>query len=359
MARKRLTPARPTFLTDPAADGPPRATDPGSSRAPIAEIAADAAGSAAFHEVAEELTRARAEGRLIQRLPLDAVVDDHLTRDRLSLDADAFRELKSSLASRGQQTPIEVVPLRDGTGDGAGAGDLSHAKGFGLISGWRRLRALRDLFAETADERFGTVLALVRPASERAQAYLAMVEENEIRADLSFYERAQVVRAAVRDGAFADETAALHGLFPAVSYSKRSKIKSFLTLVDRLDGVLRHPARLSERMGLALVRHLDGGPAAVARLRGALADLDPADPDAEAAALSTVLASSATGKKPSSDGTDGRGKGRRAASRPISEAIVDGLEMTVEDRSIVLSGPAVTRDLADRIVAMIRDGDGD
>ena len=53
-----------------------------------------------------------------------------------------------------------------------------------------------------------------------------MVEENEIRADLSFFERARIVRRAVEGGVFGSEKQALQSLFSAASYAKRSKIKT-------------------------------------------------------------------------------------------------------------------------------------
>jgi ParB family chromosome partitioning protein len=77
--------------------------------------------------------------------------------------------LKASLAARGQQTPIEVVELVEGR--------------YGLISGWRRLHALRANGAKT-------VKAIITAPREVSDAYVAMIEKNEIRVDLSYFERA-------------------------------------------------------------------------------------------------------------------------------------------------------------------------
>lgn len=85
-------------------------------------------------------------------------------RDRIGLDAAEMAPLVESLRTRGQQTPVEVVALEGGR--------------YGLISGWRRVQALRRLCAETGDAaRFGTVLALLRQPRDAAEAYVAMVEE--------------------------------------------------------------------------------------------------------------------------------------------------------------------------------------
>ncbi|MBD3766047.1 MAG: ParB N-terminal domain-containing protein, partial [Rhodobacterales bacterium] len=80
-------------------------------------------------------------------------------------DPEEMAALRASLAARGQQTPIEVVELAPGR--------------YGLISGARRLAALRALAEETGEARFARVQALLRPFSAASDAYLAMVEENE------------------------------------------------------------------------------------------------------------------------------------------------------------------------------------
>ena len=97
-----------------------------------------AAATAAAEEIARTLATARETGRLVLDLPLEAIAADHLTRDRLPVEDEEMVALKSSLAAHGQRTPIEVTPL---TG----------ALPYGLISGWRRLSALKALLAETGD----------------------------------------------------------------------------------------------------------------------------------------------------------------------------------------------------------------
>lgn len=181
---------------------------------------------------------------MVLAVPLAAVQEDYLIRDRIACDAEEMTALKDSLRARGQQSPIEVTYLGQGR--------------YGLISGWRRLRALRELAQESDHRsRFATVQALLRQPHDRPAAYLAMVEENEIRADLSFYERARITCQAVREGVFDSDKHALQSLFSAVSFSKRSKIKSFIPLVEALDDVLRYPAQIPERLGLALSKALD------------------------------------------------------------------------------------------------------
>ncbi|MFD1344664.1 ParB/RepB/Spo0J family partition protein [Litorisediminicola beolgyonensis] len=281
--RKRLDPPvlhRLSPFADPAPESAPDGTrGPAFATperaAPIADIAGAASASAALEEISDTLRRARDEGRMIVELPLNQIIDDHLIRDRMHAQDDDMEALEASLLARGQQTPIEVVQ----TGPEA----------YGLISGWRRLEALKRLSLGKGDARFRTVKALVRPPSESAESYLAMVEENEIRADLSFYERARIVILATRQGVFPDTETALNTLFASVPRARRSKIRSFLVVVQALDGVLRFPEALTERLGLQLMKALDEDAGFAERLRAAGAAEPPADAGAERARIEACL----------------------------------------------------------------------
>ncbi len=278
MARRRLAPASLSAPEGTPAPDVPRAehfadsfgsNGFGSGRAPIARVAAEAAGSAALQELADTLTRARETGRLVLDLPLGAIAPDHLVRDRLpegdgGSHAEEMAALVESIRAHGQRTPIEVTPLVE-------AGGASAGLPWGLVSGWRRLRALKALHAETGEARFATVQALVRRPDTAADAYVAMVEENEIRLGLSPYERARVAVRATARGVFPTEKAALLALFATASRPKRSRIRAFTEIVHALDGHLRFPADLPERLGLALVERLreGAGPSIAAALDAA------------------------------------------------------------------------------------------
>ena len=269
MARRRLGPAQfasaPTGTAEtPAAAPEVKSAFPGApGMAPIARIAGQSASEAALASLAEDVARARAEGRLVQALPLEAIDEHHLVRDRLDPSARAegaggqddrpdeeMAALETSLAQRGQQVPIEVVDLDPGQGAVHGPGR------YGLISGWRRLTALRRL-ARAEPDRFGTVLAVLRRPETAAEAYRAMVEENEIRVGLSYYERARIVARSVGQGVFDSESAALSTLFATASRAKRSKIGSFVKIHDALEDRLRFPAAIPERLGLQLARAVE------------------------------------------------------------------------------------------------------
>ena len=228
--RRRLTPAQPTYLSAvPAATGHPTLRPGIGAPPPIAQVAGETSAVAALQEVSAALETARAEGRLLLRLPLEVIEADYLVRDRLAADEEDLGHLMASIAEHGQRSPIEVAELAAGR--------------YGLISGWRRVTALSRLARDDA-ERFGTVLAQLRHPDTAASAYVAMVEENEIRSGLSYYERARVTAKAVEAGAFPTEKAALQQLFSAASRARRSKIGSFLAIYRHMDGVLRFPAAL-------------------------------------------------------------------------------------------------------------------
>ncbi|MHA3980930.1 hypothetical protein ACW9UR_25040 [Halovulum sp. GXIMD14794] len=279
MARRRLTPV------ESPADAP---AQPGAgletkafglasqvSRAPIAQVAGEASATAALEALTDDMARARAEGRMVLDLPLGDVLADHLDRDRLPRDDEDMEALRESLRAHGQRTPIEVTPLTDGR--------------YGLISGWRRLTALSALLKETGDPRFASVRALVRRPETSGDAYVAMVEENEIRLGLSHYERARIVALSADRGVFENERVALRALFGNVSRAKRSKIGSFLAVYRALDAQLRFPHALGERLGLRVAKHVSDDRAAARALRRALEKANAETPEAEQAALEQAL----------------------------------------------------------------------
>lgn len=292
--------------------------------APIADVAGEAAARAAMEEIVGEMTAARREGRLILSLQLEAVDEAHLIRDRVAVADDDQTALITSLRERGQQTPIEVVELGQGR--------------YGLISGWRRLTALRTLFTETRDARFGTIQALVRPARSAPDAYIAMVEENEIRANLSFYERARIAARAAEQGAFATPRQAVKALFASASRAKRSKINSFLVLYKAFDGALQHPQAISERLGLALVQRLSEDSTWEAKAKVRLRASSATDADAELATLAGLLA----GPSARAEGSQTPPDTSPAAQVPKAAAAL----MQARDGRIVLTGAALDAALA-------------
>ena len=273
------------------------------ARIPIAEVAGETAGRGSLEEVAREMTVAETEGRIAKKLPVDKIGLQHLSRDRMVLDPDDMEALKASIAARGQQTPIEVI--RTGSS-------------YGLISGLRRIEALKAL-GETH------VLALVKAPETSQAAYQAMVEENEIRANLSFYERANIVVAASGQGVYASPKKAISALFAHVPSARRSKIAKFVTLRETLGKSLSFPTAIPEKLGLALASAIEADSKVAARISDALRKTPPVDAAAERRTLERAL------KKQS----------------PIAQeadSLAPGLEASFKAGRVVLSGPALTQD---------------
>ncbi|MBK4218120.1 ParB N-terminal domain-containing protein [Paracoccus caeni] len=286
---------------------------------PVARIAADAAAQAALDDLADELRQARDTGRMVVELPLSAIDAGHLRRDRMRMDPEEMDVLKASIADRGQQAPIEVVALDEGR--------------FGLISGARRLAALEGLHRETGDARFGQVKALLRPFERAPEAYLAMVEENEIRADLSFYERARLAYEAARIGIFGSPAAAVKELFVHAAPPKRSKILNFVALHKAIGPALHFPEAIPEKLGLALVRALELDPKLAKTASTRLREAAPATAAEERAVLEAILRP-ASRKDEAQDGAD-----------DPDFQLGDGLHLKGRAGRAVLSGHAVTNDL--------------
>lgn len=280
---------------------------------PIAEVAGDTAARAALQEVAGAMTRAEQEGRVVRRLEIGLIDTHHLNRDRMVMEEEDFEVLKVSLAERGQQTPVEVLPL------GAGR--------FGLISGLRRVAALKALGEDS-------VLALVRRPETAQAAYVSMIEENEIRADLSFYERANIAVQAVGAGVFPTPARAVRGLFAHAPSAKRSKILKFVTIRETLGKRLQFPTAIPEKLGLALAAAIEADRGIATRIGDALRKTPPADAAAERRVLERAL------KTPREAGAGG-------------EEIAPGVVLEARKGRAVLSGPGVDAALVGELQAWL------
>lgn len=341
--RKRLTPAA---LTPPPPSPAGLETKsvsvrgPGSvTRAPIAQVAGDTAARAALEDLASEVTKARVTGRMVQSLPLSEVHADHLLRDRIISDTDEMASLKNSIKARGQQTPIEVVELDGG--------------GYGLISGFRRLTALKELFEDTKNVDFSVIHSLIKPKDSVSDSYVAMVEENEIRADLSLYERARIAVEASKLGVYPTAQHAVQTLFAHASAAKRSKIKSFIPIHEVLGKVLLFPSAIPERLGLALSAALDATGDFGRKLRDNLRNNPSKTIAQERQLLERALQPTKTAGK-----TRVNVRASDAASKqaPPSHGleVVSGVMIAEQDGTLVLSGENVTAALRADLVAWLR-----
>lgn len=323
--------------------------------APIAQIAGDIARSSDPLDLEKRVSNARDsvdanawrqaqdDGRVVSELPLDAIILDHVMRDRMVVDAAELEELKSSIRTNGLRLPVEVVPLEDGR--------------FGLISGWRRVTALQQL--QTEDAGFATVRAFVRPAFESGALYTAMVEENELRAQLTPYERGRIAVMSARLGAFADTESAIETIFAAASKAKRSKIRSFAYVHEELGDMLQFPTDLSERNGLRLayaLREGFGDP-----LRQALRGSAQSGPTYEWALLEPIIAAAeAVDHRPEPGKANRGGRPKTQFSKPSGrqESLANGVSMErvlhEDGYSIRLRGAVVNAEMVDLLMDDLR-----
>jgi len=323
--------------------------------APIAQIAGDIARTTEPLDLDQRIANARDshdaaawrqaqdEGRVVSDLPLDAIVLDHVLRDRMVVEAGEMEELKASIRSNGLRHPVEVIPL--------GAGQ------YGLISGWRRVTALQELRAENAG--FAMVKAFVRPAPEAGALYTAMVEENELRAQLTPYERGRIAVMAARLGAFVDTEAAIETIFAAASKAKRSKIRSFAYVHEELGDRLQFPTELSERNGLRLAYALREGYGDA--LRQALRGAAQSGPTYEWALLEPIVtASEAIERLPETGKINRGGRPKTQFARPSGhrESLANGISMErilhEDGYSIRLRGQVVDVEMVELLMDDLR-----
>ena len=316
-----------------------------ASTPPIAQVAAEAAalnGMAAVTDrvaLAQDQTDAarwrdaQGAGLIAEMLPLDQIDADYIRRDRMVEDEEAMAELLESLRAHGLRTPIEVT--REGDG-------------FGLISGFRRLDAYRRLSQN--DDRFASIPAFIREAGSGQGAYVSMVEENELRSNLSPYERGRIAVLAVGQGVFETTEAAVDVLFAAASKAKRSKVRSFAMVHEALGDLLQYPVALSEKAGLKLASALKGG--AQAKLRQALAEAEVFDPKTEWSVLEDAM-NAAPPEEPSPN----KG-GRPKQVRPLKPVKLAGggtvqAELSQEEVRVRIRIPGISEEDAQELVNQI------
>lgn len=339
-----------------------------SSMAPIAQVAAEAAQHSevldpdirAKHAKdaleAETLRAAQDKGLVIAEIPLDQIDADHMVRDRAVMVESEMLELRLSIAQNGLRLPIEVYAL-DQSGpesEGQNEGQKGCSFRYGLISGYRRLMAYRKLRDLTKDPKYDRIKTLIRQTESAAESFAAMVEENEIRASLSHFERGRVAAISAQNGVFTNVEEAVERLFPVASKAKRSKVRSFALIFEELGDMLAFPEALTEKQGLRVASALRDG--AERMLREALAEDGAGDsPEAEWTALEGALASLSPQKDPSRGG-----RPRKRVSQPQGPGIVTTragvtLRRLSDDRGyyIRLEGKPIDGEMVDLVMGEI------
>jgi len=286
--------------------------------APIAQVAAEAAARLQPEDAGARAERARIEadaarlhaaqeqGLLMVELPLDQIDEAAMIRDRMVMSEEAILELRQSIAAHGLRLPIEVFELEKPGRAG---------QRYGLLSGYRRLLAVRGLRELTQAEKYSNIRALIRPRASSGGAFVSMIEENEVREELSHFERGRIAVIAARQGAFANTEEAVERLFASGSKAKRSKIRSFALIFEELGDMLQCPEGLTERRGLQLAMALRRG--AERPLRDALSRHAPDNADAEWSVIEPVIRSLDESPR------DARRGGRPRTTAPLRYGWID------------------------------------
>jgi len=215
--------------------------------------------------LAHEFVELREAGHIVQTIPLEDVHTYMLVRDRIPGEDLELESLMTSIKDLGLSNPIRVFARPDGTG-------------YELVQGYRRLsayKALRDKKDGAGD--WSKIPALVLPGEKDiAGLYRRMVDENVIRKDLSFAEMAHAAQNYAADPATeaTDLSAAVAALFQSSPYSKRSYIRSFALLLDRVGEALNFPTEIPRALGVTLARELRDRPEFAGRIKQELAGWD-------------------------------------------------------------------------------------
>lgn len=258
--------------------------------APIAQVAGEAAGAyepgnpeeranrARDAEDAQSYREATEKGLITEEIPLDLIDPESMPRDRTVMDKDSLAELEWSIALHGLRLPIEIYKLPE----------PRYGRIYGVLSGYRRYYVIEGMRKKYPDApEFKTIKSIVRDPEQLGGAFSAMVEENEIRQDLSHYERGRIAVIAAQEGAFVNTEAAVNQLFGVSSKAKRSKIRSFAMIFEELGDLLAFPEKLTEKQGLRIASALRDG--AAQRLREVLESGQGTDSASEWDLIEAVL----------------------------------------------------------------------
>ncbi len=181
-------------------------------------------------------------------IPLDEIQTDSLLRDRTRIDPAALDDLVRSITEIGLRQPVEVFGIVQGP---------NHTRPYGLISGYRRLMAYRAMGQ-------ATIPALLCNPVDIPAAMAAMVAENEIRAQITPWEKGRLIVTLVDKQHFPSEDQAIRTLYPTATRQQRSRLSGFQLVFAAL---ANSDIRTPEDLGSLQMDRL----ATAIRLGGALA----------------------------------------------------------------------------------------
>lgn len=196
--------------------------------------------------LAHEYVALKKDGAIVGKVLVNQIHLTKLVRDRSNAVDPELEELKASIRSVGLSNPIHVEEVKPGR--------------FELIQGFRRWSAYKALLAETGEDRFARIPAVLVARGEALEnLYRRMVDENLVRKDISFAEMANLAMhfARERQVPVAD---AVDTLFASAGRQKRSYIRHFGELLRRIGRDLNHPEVIPRALGLRVVKSLENDP---------------------------------------------------------------------------------------------------
>jgi ParB family transcriptional regulator, chromosome partitioning protein len=165
----------------------------------------------------------------IDTLPIHLIDPEALIRDRSVENPAALDDLIRSITEIGLRQPIEVF----------GLAPREHSKAeYGLISGHRRLKAF------VAMGRTEIPALLCNPEGIPA-AMAAMVTENEVRAQITPWEKGRLIGNLLDDGAFKEPDEAIAALYPTATRQQRARIRNAHLVYEAFHHHIQTPERLT------------------------------------------------------------------------------------------------------------------
>lgn len=216
-------------------------------------------------QLAHEYVKRKADGLVIDLIALDSIVSEKLARDRLERQDDDLDELIDSIREIGLSNPIRVQKRSDGR--------------YELVQGYRRLEAYKALLSDPGGrEAYSNIPASVIFSDETLDVlYRKMVDENLVRKDISFAEMAILAIKYAKDPATDcnDPDKAVAILFKSAGYQKRSYIRSFIGMMERVGAVIKFPAEIPRALGLELNKRIEANGAVATQIEDDLLAAGP------------------------------------------------------------------------------------
>jgi ParB family chromosome partitioning protein len=282
----------------------------------------------------------------VRLIPIAEIDPAALPRDRSGLEPEALRELRESILKSGLRMPVEIFELE---------GDASPR--YGVISGYRRLAVFRELHDVYGLKAYAEIPAFLRAPGDFAAALAAMVEENAVRADLSPWEQGRIAVQARDADVFTSVEEAVDRLYPALSPTKRARIRGVSRVVEVLDGLLTEPEGLSERQLLRLASAMRAGFAEP--IEAALQGTRLSDPSSQWAAILPYLLEHERIAAAGDDAADARARAPANRGRPRrvlrlrQQQLIVRREMTRDGYVLRFTGREATSGLIDTVLDQI------